>query len=242
MIAFVGDPAPLPRNFGGVIDTIPLFPLGTVLLPGASLPLHIFEARYRQLVLDLVKEVVPHRRFGVVGIKQGWEVGEGNIDSMYDVGCSALLGEVQQLPEGRYDVTSTGENRFRLLQIDTEAAPYLMARVEWLADTEPESDSELLRDRIAASARAAHERYHSTGLRGEGYDPPGDVGVDELAYALAEDCVLSVEDRQDLLSETDPLARLRLARKLIQRETEFLRELHAIPAPLAEFAHHTSNN
>ncbi|MBA8823470.1 hypothetical protein FHX42_000799 [Saccharopolyspora lacisalsi] len=225
-----------------MVDTIPLFPLGTVLLPEASLPLHIFEARYRQLVEDLLKEVVPHRRFGVVGIKQGWEVGEGNIDSMYDVGCSALLGEVHQLPEGRYDASSTGESRFRLLQIDTEAAPYLMARVEWLPDTKPESDSDRLRDRIAASARASHERYHSSGLRNSSYDPPGEVDIEQLAYTLAEDCVLSLEDRQDLLAETDPLARLRLVRKLIQREAEFLRELHAIPAPLAEFAQQTSDN
>ncbi len=225
-----------------MVDTIPLFPLGTVLLPEASLPLHIFEARYRQLVEDLLKEVVPNRRFGVVGIKQGWEVGEGNIDSMYDVGCSALLGEVHQLPEGRYDASSTGESRFRLLQIDTEAAPYLMARVEWLPDTKPESDSDQLRDRIAASARTAHERYHSSGLRNSSYDPPDEVDIEQLAYTLAEDCVLTVEDRQDLLAETDPLARLRLARKLIQREAEFLRELHAIPAPLAEFAQQTSDN
>lgn len=225
-----------------MIDTIPLFPLGTVLLPGSTLPLHIFESRYRQLVLDLVNEVVPGRRFGVVGIKQGWEVGQDNVESMYDVGCSVVLGEVHQLPEGRYDVTGAGERRFRLLQVDTEAAPYLMARVEWLDDTEPEQDSERLRDRLAASARAAHERYHSTGLRGDGYDEPEDVGIDRLAYVLAEDCVLSADDRQSLLAETDPLTRLRMTRKLILREAEFLRELRAIPAPLAEFAEHTSVN
>ena len=124
-------------RLAGVTDTLPLFPLSTVLLPGAALPLHIFEARYRQLVLDLVNDVVPDRRFGVVGIRQGWEVGDDNVDSMYDVGCTAVLQQVQQLPQGRYDITADGEHRFRLLQIDREAAPYLMARVEWLPDTEP---------------------------------------------------------------------------------------------------------
>ena len=123
-----------------VTDTLPLFPLSTVLLPGAALPLHIFESRYRQLVLDLVNDVVPDRRFGVVGIRQGWEVGDDNVDSMYDVGCSARLQQVQQLPQGRYDVSADGAQRFRLLQIDREAAPYLMARVEWLPDTEPADD------------------------------------------------------------------------------------------------------
>ncbi|MDR7300548.1 LON peptidase substrate-binding domain-containing protein [Haloactinomyces albus] len=225
-----------------MIETIPLFPLGTVLLPGSALSLHIFEARYRQLVVDLAKEVVPDHRFGVIGIKQGWEVGPDNVESMHDIGCSVVLDDIHQLPEGRYDISGTGEHRFRLLQIDTEAAPYLMARVEWLADTEPEQDSERLRDRLAASARAAHERYHSTGLRSEGHEAPPDVGADELAYVLAEDCVLSSEDRQNLLAETDPVARLRMVRKLLLREAELLRELRAVPAPLAEFAQHASEN
>ncbi|NYH78051.1 hypothetical protein FHR84_001373 [Actinopolyspora biskrensis] len=224
-------------------ETLPLFPLGNVLLPGGSLPLHIFEARYRQLVQDLVNEVVPGRRFGVVGIRQGWEVGEDNVDAMYDVGCSARMGEIQQLPEGRYDTTSSGEHRFRLLQLDTEAAPYLMARVEWLPDTEPDQDSEQLRDRLAASARAAHERYLATGLRVEGStSPPEDADTADLAYGLAESCVLSPDDRQNLLAETDPLLRLRRVRSLINRETEFVRRLRAVPAQLSEFAEHAGHN
>ncbi|MFR9731646.1 LON peptidase substrate-binding domain-containing protein [Saccharopolyspora sp. MS10] len=223
-------------------ETLPLFPLSTVLLPGADLPLHIFEARYRQLVLDLVNDVVPDRRFGVVGIRQGWEVGDDNVDSMYDVGCSARLRQVRQLPQGRYDITADGCRRFRLLQIDREAAPYLMARVEWLPDTEPAEDPRLI-SRLDSAARAAHERYHGTGLRGEHYDAPdAELTPGELSYALAEDCVLSADDRQELLAETDPLERLRLVRRLLVREAEFLRELRAVPAPLAEFAEQTSPN
>ena len=51
-------------------ETLPLFPLSTVLLPGASLPLHIFEPRYRQLTVDLVTETLPDRCFGVAAIRQ----------------------------------------------------------------------------------------------------------------------------------------------------------------------------
>lgn len=225
------------------MDTLPLFPLGTVLLPGASLPLHIFEPRYRQLTVDLLNDVVPERRFGVVSIRQGWEVGDDNVDSMHDVGCSALLSGVRQLPEGRYDTTSVGEHRFRLLQIDREAAPYLMARIQWLPDTEPGDDSPQRRQHLAAAAREAHARYHGTGLRGDHYRPPAeDTAVADLSYALADDCVLTNEDRQALLAETDPLHRLRAIRKLIGRETQFLRHLRAIPAPLTDFAEKTSNN
>ncbi|GAA0520367.1 peptidase [Saccharopolyspora subtropica] len=222
-------------------ETLPLFPLGSVLLPGGHLSLHIFEPRYRQLVVDLIGEVVPERRFGVVAIRQGWEVGEDNIDSMYDVGCTALLDQVRQLPGGRYDVSARGERRFRLLQIDRHAAPYLMARVEWLPDTEPDNDSPARRERLVAAAQAAHQRYHSTGLRGSRRKmPTGDLAA--LSYQLADDCVLTVQDRQDLLAETDPLLRLRHVRRLLLREASFLRELRAIPAPLTEFAQHASVN
>ena len=60
------------RTVADVAETLPLFPLGTVLMPGASLPLHIFEPRYRQLTVDLVTGAVPDRQFGVVAVREGW--------------------------------------------------------------------------------------------------------------------------------------------------------------------------
>ncbi|MBB5155739.1 LON peptidase substrate-binding domain-containing protein [Saccharopolyspora phatthalungensis] len=224
-------------------EVLPLFPLGSVLLPGGHLPLHIFEPRYRQLVTDLVGEDLPDRRFGVVAIKQGWETGEDNVDSMYDVGCSAVLDQVRQLPGGRYDVSANGDRRFRLLQIDGSAAPYLMAEVEWLPDSAAENDSAARREHLTTAARSAYQRYHETGLRGGRREVPGeDADAAALSYLLADDCVLTVEDRQELLAETDPLARLRSIRRLLLREAQFLRELRAVPAPLTEFAQHTSVN
>ncbi|WP_344135031.1 LON peptidase substrate-binding domain-containing protein [Saccharopolyspora halophila] len=225
------------------MDTLPLFPLASVLLPGGHLPLHVFEARYRKLVQALLNEELPDRRFGVVTIRQGWEVGEDNVDSMYDVGCTAIMDNVRQLAGDRYDVSATGERRFRLLQIDTESAPYLLAHVQWLPDATPEPDNPARRERLTAAAREAHERYHSSGLRNEPHETPGaDADPADLSYLLAEDCVLSVEDRQALLAETDPMVRLRDLRRLLLREAQFLRELRAVPAPLAEFAQEASPN
>jgi Lon protease-like protein len=226
-----------------VTETIPLFPLGSVLLPGGPLSLHIFEPRYRELTTDLLNEVVPDQRFGVITIRQGWEVGEDNVDSLHDVGCTAVLSSVRQLAGGRYDITATGERRFRLLQIDRHAAPYLMALVEWLPDTEPDNDTPDRRQQLRAAAQAAHARYRATGIRGQHHQPPAEDTDDAtLAYRLADDCVLPVEDRQALLDETNPLTRLRMVRRMMLREAEFLRELRAIPAPLTEFAEQPSVN
>jgi uncharacterized protein len=224
------------------MDRLPLFPLGSVVLPGASLPLHIFEPRYRQLTMDLMDGTVPDRRFGVIAIRQGWEVGENNVDALYEIGCSVRVRQVRQLPAGRFAVTADGEQRFQLQDVDRESAPYLVGTVRWLPDTQPEPDSEELRRQLAASALAAHHRYQNASPRSDSYQAPRDAAVDKLAYALADGCVLSTEDRQDLLAETDPLARLRLVRVLLQRESEFLRTLRAIPAPLQEFAQDSTTN
>jgi uncharacterized protein len=224
------------------VDTLPLFPLGSVVLPGTSLPLHIFEPRYRQLTMDLLDGTVSGRRFGVIGIRQGWEVGEHNVAALYDVGCSVLVRHVRQLPDGRFDLVADGERRFQLQEADRESAPYLVGTVRWLPDTEPGDDSEALRRQLAASALAAHQRYYNAAPSQNRYRAPRDAAIDKLAYALADACMLSTEDRQELLTESDPLARLRLVRGLLLRESEFLRALRAIPAPLRRFAQESGAN
>ena len=65
-------------------ETVPLFPLGTVLMPGATLPLHIFEPRYRQLTVDLVTGAVPDREFGIVAVREGFTPDDENWAPSWD--------------------------------------------------------------------------------------------------------------------------------------------------------------
>ena len=102
-------------------------------MPGAPLPLHIFEPRYRQLTVDLVTGAVPDKQFGVIAVREGWNAGE-DATTLHRVGCTAELVDVRRLPDGRYDIVTRGCRRFRLLDVDTEARPYLMAEVEYLPD------------------------------------------------------------------------------------------------------------
>jgi ATP-dependent Lon protease len=132
-------------------EVIPLFPLETPLFPGVVLPLHIFEQRYRRLIADLT--ALPdsaQRRFGVVAIRQGWEVERvAPAEALYDVGCTAALRMVAPQRDGGYRVAAVGADRFRLLDVlvptpgtgdgeETEEGepPYLRALVEWLAEEE----------------------------------------------------------------------------------------------------------
>jgi uncharacterized protein len=222
-----------------VAETLPLFPLGTVLLPGASLPLHIFEPRYRQLTVDLVTGAVPGRSFGVIAVKQRLDAAE----ETHEIGCSAVLREARRLPDGRFDIVTRGEKRFRLLDINDTSAPYLVGSVEWVPDDNPPDDELMLLPMLARLAREAHRHYCSAAWQhGDWDEPADDVDVAALPHLLATDCLLTLEDRQALLEECDPAERLRLVRILLVREAAFLRTLRAVPVPLNQFAVQTSRN
>jgi Lon protease-like protein len=128
-------------------EVIPLFPLETPLFPGVVLPLQIFEPRYRRLVADLTSQPEgSERRFGVVAIRQGWEVERvAPAEALFDVGCTAVLRMVAPQRDGGYRIAAVGGERFRLLDVlvpppgadeDSAEPPYLQALVEWLAEEE----------------------------------------------------------------------------------------------------------
>src|ERR1035438_5172606 len=104
-------------------ETLPLFPLGTVLYPGVLLPLHIFEERYRQLVRDLLAGPEP-RQFGVIAIRKGRETGVDGISALHEIGCVAEVRQIREHEDGRYDLITAGAARFRLLALET-GVPYL---------------------------------------------------------------------------------------------------------------------
>ncbi len=103
-----------------------MFPLSTVLFPGAGLPLHVFEARYRSLMADCLEG---GGEFGVVLIARGSEVGGG--DQRVDVGTVARIDQVAELEDGRMLVIARGDRRVR---VDRWLAdePYPRAVVEEL--------------------------------------------------------------------------------------------------------------
>ena len=91
---------------------LPLFPLNTVLFPNASLPLQIFEERYKQMLEDCLQA---DSRFGVILIKAGAEVGEPAIP--YSIGTVANIIQVQEARGGRRFISAVGERRFRIKEI-----------------------------------------------------------------------------------------------------------------------------
>jgi Lon protease-like protein len=128
---------------------IPLFPLHTVLCPGVALPLHIFEARYRLMIGRCLAE---DRPFGVVWIRDGREVGPGEL-AVAAVGTLAEIREADRYADGRYDLVALGTGRFRIGSVDAASEPYLVADVEPL--DEPLGDA----DAAGALARRVTRRF-----------------------------------------------------------------------------------
>jgi hypothetical protein len=202
-----------------------------VLLPGLLLPLHVFEERYRDLVRDLLELPEPDRRFGVVAIREGREVGADGVTALHEVGCVAQLRRVTPYEDGRFDIVATGSQRFRLTGLTGDAA-YATGTVEWLPDELGGADEAALLDR---AVRTAFDGYvHAlTQARGDDAVDVGELPGDSLvlSYVVAASVVVDLDDRQRLLAEADGVARLRAELALLRRERTLLRTLTALPAP-----------
>ncbi len=92
-----------------------MFPLNTVVFPGMSVPLHVFEDRYRMLVRHLLTVDDPAARvFGTVAIREGYEVGDHGAQSVYRVGCVLQLTEVDRREDGTFDIVAVARERLVL--------------------------------------------------------------------------------------------------------------------------------
>jgi Lon protease-like protein len=209
---------------------LPLFPLGTVLFPGVPLPLHIFEERYRLLVRALI-DLPPEqsRRFGVLAIREGREVGADGVRALYPVGCVAELRQVEQYDDGRFDIMTVGSTRFSVQDVDA-TGPYLHGDVELLAER-PGAAEQLTP--VVAELFTTYLSQLGTARRMPIETPelPDDALL--LSYLVAATVLLDLPDKQRLLEAPDAAARLRAEAELLHREVHLLRVLSAVPSPEA---------
>jgi uncharacterized protein len=209
-------------------ETMPLFPLGTVLYPGLVLPLHIFEDRYRQLVRDLLDGPEP-QHFGVIAIRKGRETGVDGVSALYEIGCTAMLRQIVQHDDGRFDLVTVGAQRFRLVALD-HSRPYLRGEVEPLAE---ETGDEAAAAQVAGAVRRTFRDYlDALAARGAARIDVPDLPDEPvlLSYLVAASMIVDLSDRQVLLAEPDALRRLTAERVLLARETRMLRRLTSAPA------------
>lgn len=193
-----------------------MFPLGTVLLPSAVLPLHVFEPRYRALVRDCL---AADRELGIVLIARGSEV--GGEDERTDAGTVARIIEAVELPDGRWAIGTVGVRRLRVLDWLPDD-PYPRAEVEDWPDPDPGPDHGSTLERTVTVLRrvlalATEAGDQSAPVTIELNDDPVLAG-----YQAAGVAPIGPHDRQRLLVAPSPDARLALLEEMLQEIAEVL--------------------
>ena len=215
---------------GDVREQLPIFPLNAVVFPGVTVPLHVFEDRYRALVHHLLTiSDKPQRLFGIVAVREGYEVGRHGVASVHRVGCVVQMTSVDPYPDGRFDIEVVGRRRLRLEDLDASGS-YLVGDVETLPEhrrSSPETDAEALR---ATETFAVYRRRLSALRGGDVLD--GDMPRDPeyLSYTLAATCLLTLSERQELLEMSSPSDRLVMLRLAMTEEMRAMRAVPSLPA------------
>ena len=195
------------------MSDIPLFPLNVVLMPGAPLPLHIFEERYRQMLADVR---AGNNLFGLSYFDIN--TATNTRPPIGHVGCAAEIVEAQLLPGGRSNILTVGLIRYRLVEYVEAGEPYLVGRVEFFEDEQ--EDEALLLER----ARSVAELFMriARAVRNLNDDRAGlpelpDAEPERLSFLVAAAMELDAEAKQGLLEMRSGAERLERISNLLSQ-------------------------
>lgn len=207
----------------------PLFPLpNAVLFPGAALPLHVFEPRYRKMTEDALEG---EKLIVLAGFEPGWEETYLGNPAVKPIACLGLIRNELRLPDGRYYFLLVGVSRVRIVG-EVDQSPYRVARVELLRDGEGGADEEAegLRQTLSSMIELVQKEF--TKLPAEVLGVPlGKVPFGALADLLAAVLPFPQAQRQALLEELDPRARskrlLEMWRESLEAHFQIARKVRA---------------
>ncbi|HYM08437.1 MAG TPA: LON peptidase substrate-binding domain-containing protein [Terriglobales bacterium] len=172
------------------MSLLPLFPLDLVLFPGASLPLHIFEPRYREMISECLDR---KKSFGVVRAKE---------EGVAEIGCTAeVITVARKYPDGRMDIVTEGRERFEVIRVNQERS-FLQADVLYLQDEPDRASAEEI-------ARAIELQAEIAGLANSPSAGPPDPEGPQLAFNLVGPLPLDLDFKQTLLGLKSEAERIR---------------------------------
>jgi Lon protease-like protein len=186
-------------NLWIVSALLPLFPLDLVLLPGAPLPLHIFESRYKEMINECLNQKRP---FGIVRTKE---------EGFVNVGCTAeIINVLKTYADGRMNILAEGQKRFEVLHVNQERS-FLQAEVFYLVDEE-EADLPL----VAEQEKAVRLHGEIMQLAGAQPEKP-EISAGQLAYRLAGSLPFDPDFQQALLEMNSEADRVRAVISFFER-------------------------
>jgi len=181
-------------------ETIPIFPLEDVMLfPEMSVPLHIFEPRYKAMIADALKG---DRIIGMVLLRPGYEKDYERSPSVFQVGCAGVISEVEELPNGEYNIVVGALTKYRITR-EEASRPYRIAHVTPIADETVDADRSALHARRQRLEALIRESGGRTGVRGA----PDGISDERLVNGISQLAHIDELDRERLLEEPTPLAR-----------------------------------
>jgi uncharacterized protein len=196
---------------------MPMFPLMSVLLPGAPLPLRVFEPRYRALMYEVMAR--DPQEFGVVLIERGSEVGGGDVRT--SVGTTARVVQAEQAPDGEWTVVAVGTRRIDVTSWLPDD-PYPVAMVVDRDEGPWTDDARALIGVAEGHVRRALAYTAELGDRAV----PATVELDPdpitRSWQLAMVAPIAVLDKHGLLAIDDPETRLRRLVELAADEVSVL--------------------
>jgi len=192
-------------------DLLPLFPLpNVVLFPNVFLPLHIFEARYREMIADAIAS---DRMIGMVLLRPGWERDYEGRPAIYPIGCSGVVTHFEKLPDGRYNIVLRGLDRFRIAEEDHQRS-YRRAVIDPLPErTVSEEDRAMIRrqrSRLETLLSPAADNTGIEGARGSRASDrkmPASMSDEDTVNALAQYLDFEPLEKQALLEKPSLRAR-----------------------------------
>jgi Lon protease-like protein len=181
-------------------ETIPIFPLEDVMLfPDMSVPLHIFEPRYKAMIADALKG---NRIIGMVLLRPGYEKDYDRSPSIFPIGVAGVINEVEQLPNGEYNIVLGALTKYRITR-EEASRPYRIAHVTAIPDIVNDSDRTALHAKRERLEALIHESGGRTGIGAV----PANISDERLVNGIAQLAHIDELDRERLLEAPNPLLR-----------------------------------
>lgn len=195
------------------MNRIGLFPLGIVIFPEASLPLHIFEERYKSLINDCIEDNI---EFGINLV---------NKESLNEIGCTANIHKIiKKYPDGKYDIIITGMKRYRLINFSEGEKPYFLGEIEYYYDKEDDIDIDLLFDCSDLFNKIVS---NISTVVIEKIDPDK-LTTKMPSFLLAQKSGMTIRQRQKLLEMQSENERLKMIQKHLKTLVPVVKETELI--------------
>lgn len=192
------------RDLAPALDELPIFPLPQIaLFPGAVIPLHIFEPRYRAMIKDVINS---HKALAIAQIVDGGRRRDDELPAIEPVAGAGILIDYTELPSGRFNVLVRGRARVELEELPF-VPPYRRARARVLLSEQEAvapGDIAALISSATSFASVVRERDSNFEFR---LPPDGDAGT--LADHCAAHLLIDGRDRQKVLEATNVVDRVR---------------------------------